>query len=409
MNNAKSSFETQTLPADAHGIAEAARLIVSGEVVAIPTETVYGLAADASNSKAVARIYAAKGRPSFNPLIVHVSHQAMAETLVDVSTEAARLMQEFWPGPLTLVLPLKVGAPVSSLVTAGLNTLAVRCPAHEAARQLIKQSGKTLAAPSANASGRISPTRASHVMHTLAGRIPLILDGGACSAGVESTIVALIEGKAYLLREGAIAAERLNLQFEPPSTLIDTARPSPNNAKVKDQPLVTPTADNKLSETPAFENSSAANADKAHAATDHATNDKVAPTASSYPKATVNTPLIHAEKKAAAAASVPVSAPAPALLLAPGMMESHYAPVQPVRLDAIHAEKGEFHIGFGAVAGDLNLSPSGSLLEAAAMLFDALHQAEASSANAIAIAPIPHQGLGRAINDRLRRAAAPRP
>lgn len=306
--------QTTTRPADPAGIAAAVALLREGDIAAIPTETVYGLAADAANGEAVARIYAAKGRPSFNPLIVHVSGLEMAETLVEIPPLAQELIARFWPGALTLVLPLKPGAPIASLVTAGLSTLAVRCPAHPEMQAVITGLGRPLAAPSANASGRISATTAAHVGASLAGRIPLILDGGPTSAGLESTIVAIDHGRATLLRPGAIPAEALG---------------------------------------------------------------------------------------------IPLEAAGPAIV-APGQLASHYAPWQPVRLDAETAEAREFHIGFGAVPGDLNLSPAGDLAEAAARLFAALHTAEASGHAAIAVAPIPTHGLGAAINDRLRRAAAPR-
>lgn len=310
-----SAQTTEVLAADAAGIARAVELLRAGEIVALPTETVYGLAADATNAQAVAKIYAAKGRPNFNPLIVHVSGLSMAQQLAMVPRAALDLMARFWPGPLTLVLPLRRGAPVASLVTAGLDTLAIRCPDHPVTQAVIEALGRPIAAPSANASGRISPTRAAHVLASLGGRIPLLLDAGATRAGVESTIVAVDADGVRLLRPGAIAAEQLGV------TLGD-------------------------SET--------------------------------------------------------------GRIVAPGQLASHYAPAQPVRLEAEQALPGEFHIGFGAVDGDRSLSPSGDLSEAAAELFDALHAAEASGRAAIAVAPIPHRGLGVAINDRLRRAAAPR-
>lgn len=317
MKHAEGQTGTRVADASAESLAEAARLIGEGQSVAIPTETVYGLACDATDADAVARLYAAKGRPSFNPLIVHVSGPEMARRFVEISPVALDLMARFWPGPLTLVLPLKTGAPIASLVTAGLDTLAIRCPDHPVAQALIAATGKPLAAPSANASGRISPTRAGHVLKSLEGRIPLIIDAGPTRAGLESTIVA-VEGNAFrLLREGAIPAERLGLVARPAAT--DPRRPS-----------------------------------------------------------------------------------------APGQLESHYAPRQPVRLDAASAGPGEYLIGFGPIAGDSNLSPAGDLTEAAARLFDLLHVAEASGKTAIAVAPVPDHGLGRAINDRLRRAAADR-
>ncbi len=313
--------KSRIIAANAAGIAEAADVLNAGGIVAVPTETVYGLAARAADATAVARIYAAKGRPGFNPLIVHVSGVAQAEILVEIDETSRGLMASFWPGPLTLVLPLRPGADVAALVTAGLPTLAVRCPAHPVMQALVARCGP-LAAPSANASGRISSTTAAHVAATLAGRVGLILDGGASAAGIESTIVTIEHGTLRLLRPGAVAMEAL-------SAAVD-ARPA----------------------------------------------GPVAPR--------------HSE------------------VIAPGMLASHYAPAQPLRLAAVTAAADEFHIGFGAVAGDASLSPGGDLVEAAGRLFALLHQAEASGRPRIAVAPVPEAGLGVAINDRLRRAAAPR-
>ena len=310
-------FHTAVLPADAAGVAAAAETLATGQLVALPTETVYGLAADATNGEAVARIYAAKGRPSFNPLIVHVDGPAMAARLVDIPPLAEKLMQAFWPGPLTLVLPARPDSPAASLVQAGLPTIAIRCPKHPAAQAVIARLGRPIAAPSANPSGRISPTRAEHVLAGLEGRIPLILDAGATEAGLESTIVAVEGDILRLLRPGPVPAKAL-AQYAP-----------------------------------------------LHAATD-------------------------------------------GKIQAPGQMTSHYAPAQPVRLNVTAPKTGEFFIGFKELNGNLNLSPQGSLIEAAARLFEALHIAEASGASGIAVAPIPETGLGAAINDRLRRAAAPR-
>jgi len=304
---------TVTTPTD-DALAQAIGLLRAGDLVAVPTETVYGLAADATNRDAVARIYAAKGRPDFNPLIAHVSGVAMAETLVEVPALARDLMVRFWPGPLTLVLPLRADAGLAPAVTAGLATLAVRCPDHPVPQALIAGLGRPIAAPSANASGRISPTTAAHVAASLGERVALILDGGPCRAGLESTIVGIADGRATLLRPGALSADTLGI------------------------------------------------------------------------------PL--AERTAA--------------ITAPGQLASHYAPAQPVRMDAIEAGPNEFHIGFGAVEGDLSLSATGDLAEAAARLYDALHAAQASGRAGIAVAPIPRTGLGVAINDRLARAAAPR-
>jgi L-threonylcarbamoyladenylate synthase len=321
--------KSRIIAANAQGIAEAAAILNAGGIVAVPTETVYGLAARACDAAAVARIYEAKGRPSFNPLIVHVADAAAAAALVQVSALAATLMATFWPGPLTLVLPKRADADVAGLVTAGLDTLAVRCPAHPVMQALIAACGP-LAAPSANASGRISSTTATHVAATLDGRVPLILDGGTCAAGVESTIVAVTDAGWRLLRSGAVPLENL-------AALAGDPAPLPSRER----------SDSR-------------------------------------------------------------SEPGEGKIIAPGMLDSHYAPRQPVRLDARTAAADEFHIGFGTVTGDANLSPSGDVIEAAARLFDLLHRAEASGRAAIAVAPVPETGLGLAINDRLRRAAAPR-
>ena len=301
--------DTRVLAFDDAAIAEAARLVLAGQPVAVPTETVYGLAADATSAEAVARIYEAKGRPSFNPLIVHVPDLAAAEQIGDFSEEARALAEAHWPGPLTLVVPLNANAPIASLVTAGLATIALRVPAHPAMQALLRATGKPLAAPSANRSGRISPTRAAHVFASLAGRIPLIIDGGATERGIESTIVAATGGPLRMLRRGPI--------------------------------------------------------------------------------------LVKAEEATGA-------------VEAPGMLASHYAPAKPLRLEADEAGADEYLIGFGPVAGDATLSASGDPVEAAANLFDLLHQADEAPQPNIAVAPIPGDGLAAAIRDRLRRAAAPR-
>ncbi|ARR56929.1 threonylcarbamoyl-AMP synthase [Rhizorhabdus wittichii DC-6] len=311
--------ETRILPADPTGIAEAAALIARGLPVGVPTETVYGLAGDATSGEAVAAIYAAKGRPSFNPLIVHVTDLAMAGRVAILPPLARRLAERFWPGPLTMVLPAAPGSPIASLTTAGLPSVAVRMPAHPAIRALILASGRPLAAPSANASGSISATRAEHVARSLAGRITLVLDDGPTAVGIESTIVAVETDRLRLLRPGAITVEML-----------------------------------------------------------------------------------------AEAADIAVEGGGDGSIEAPGQMASHYAPSKPLRLNAESAEAGEYLIGFGAVAGDVTLSASGRLDEAAARLFDLLHAADQSDAAAIAVAPVPSDGLGLAINDRLKRAAAPR-
>ncbi len=309
MPSAKPSFTTRICPYGGATIAEAAALIKAGGVVAVPTETVYGLAGDATNGASVAAIYAAKGRPSFNPLIVHVADLEAAERIA-VFGEAARVLAAaHWPGPLTLVLPMRSDSGIASLVTAGLSTIAIRVPAHPAMQALLTSCGRPLAAPSANASGSISPTRASHVASSLNGRIPMIIDAGACAVGLESTIIAVSENSALrLLRPGPID---LGLSLESGGTIE-----------------------------------------------------------------------------------------------APGQLASHYAPAKPLRLNAVAAAPDEWLIGFRDVAGDATLSPSGNLIEAAANLFDLLHQADASPRAKIAVAPIPGEGLGLAINDRLARAAA---
>lgn len=300
---------TEIISFDEAGIARAAALILDGQPVAVPTETVYGLAADATSAEAVARIYAAKGRPSFNPLIVHVPDRAAAERLGLFDDDSRALAEAHWPGPLTIVVPARADNGIAAIVTAGLGTIALRVPAHPAMQALLAASNRPLAAPSANASGRISPTRAAHVLASLDGKIALVIDGGATARGIESTIVAATRGGLRLLRRGPIAI---------------------------DAPLASGTIE------------------------------------------------------------------------APGMMASHYAPTKPLRLNAADARDDEFLIGFGAIAGHASLSETGDLIEAAARLFDLLHQADASAKPSIAVAPIPGDGLGAAINDRLTRAAAPR-
>ena len=302
---------TRILTFSDEAIDAAARLIGEGFPVAIATETVYGLAADATNAEAVARIYEAKGRPSFNPLIVHVPDLTAAERIGEFSNVARALADQYWPGPLTLVVPLRADAGIASLVTAGLSTIALRVPAHPAMQALLRRTGRPLAAPSANASGRISPTRAEHVLKSLEGRIPLIVDAGPTERGLESTIVAATDGQIRLLRRGPVsvagAIEAVTAQIE-----------------------------------------------------------------------------------------------------APGQLASHYAPSKPLRLNAAEATQDEFMIGFGKAGGDVNLSANGDPVEAAARLFELLHVADGSANPRIAVAPIPDEGLGAAINDRLRRAAAPR-
>jgi len=301
-------MDTRVLPFTDDSIAEAARLILAGEPVAVPTETVYGLAADATNAQAVARIYQAKGRPSFNPLIVHVPDLASAECIGDFGADARSLAAEHWPGPLTLVVELRPASSIASIVTAGLPTVGIRVPAHPAAQALLRAIGRPLAAPSANASGSISPTRAEHVLKSLGRRIPLIIDAGLTERGLESTIVAATGGTLRLLRPGPI-----HVDAEPGS-----------GERIE----------------------------------------------------------------------------------APGQLASHYAPSKPLRLNATERQDDEYLIGFGDVPGDASLSPGADLVEAAARLFDLLHQADASDKPRIAVAPVPDDGLGAAINDRLRRAAA---
>jgi L-threonylcarbamoyladenylate synthase len=315
---AHSAFSTKIRRYDAESLREAALLIRAGEPVAAPTETVYGLAADATDSNAVAAIYSAKGRPSFNPLIVHVADHAMAEKLAHFCPQAERLAERFWPGALTLVLPVRQDSGLSPLVMAGLPTVAIRLPAHPAMRALIRESGRPLAAPSANRSGAISPTRAEHVLASLNGKIRMILDAGPTSEGVESTIAAPQADCIRLLRPGPVTAAMLE--------------------EAGGLPVMTGKAGAKIE--------------------------------------------------------------------APGQQESHYAPSKPVRLEVMNAEKEEFLIGFGLMPCNINLSPDADLREAAANLFAALHLADASAASAIAVAPVPNEGIGVAINDRLRRAAA---
>ncbi|WP_171175706.1 L-threonylcarbamoyladenylate synthase [Ruegeria sp. HKCCD8929] len=309
---------TLYLTADDAGLSRAADLLRAGKLVAFPTETVYGLGGDACNGEAVAAIYAAKGRPSFNPLIAHVASVQAAQRHVEWSDQAERLAAAFWPGPLTLVLPLKPDHGISSLVTAGLDTLAVRVPAHPAAQALLSAFDGPVAAPSANPSGRISPTTADHVRAGLDGRIGAVVDDGPCGVGLESTIIGLA-GEPALLRPGGLAAEEV--------------------------------------------------------------------------EAVLGQKLLHYQEGDA--------------LTAPGQLLSHYAPDASVRLNAGAPQGDEVLLGFGDMVCDLNLSPKGHLPEAAANFFAALHELD-ETGRPIAVAPIPDHGLGAAINDRLRRAAAPR-
>lgn len=306
---------------------KAGNLLAGGGIAAIPTETVYGLAADASNGQAVARIFEAKGRPRFNPLIAHVADWRMAETLAVFDPLALKLMEAFWPGPLTIVLPVRLGAGLHPLVTAGLDTVALRMP-RGFAHELIKRIGGPLAAPSANSSGRISATTAEAVQRDLGRRIDLIVDGGPTPVGLESTIVKTENGLLRLLRPGGLSAEEIEAV-----------------AGVKMQRGVT------------------------------------------------------------------------AGIEAPGQLESHYAPQARLRLDATELRAGEALLAFGperaanagAAVAQLNLSEQGDLRVAASNLFSHLQALDMSGAAVIAVEPVPHHGLGEAINDRLRRAAAPRP
>lgn len=306
------------LETTAKGISSAADILRAGGLVAVPTETVYGLAARADRDESVASIYRAKGRPSFNPLIVHVPDLETGQTLAHFDDRALQLADAFWPGALTMVLPLREGAPIAPAVTAGLPTLALRCPAHDVMRSVILESGLPLAAPSANRSGGVSPTQAAHVVASLGANVDAVLDGGICEAGLESTIVALRDnGTWQLLRPGPITEAAIQ-------SILGTSSEPVTSHEIE----------------------------------------------------------------------------------APGQLASHYAPGKPVRLNAVTAKPDEFHIGFGAIEGDANLSESGDLIEAAARLYALLHESSVAEQSRIAIAPIPSEGIGAAINDRLRRAAA---
>ena len=321
--------KTQRLAPDVAGLAEAGRLLRAGGLVAFPTETVYGLGADATDGRAVAGIYEAKGRPSFNPLIAHVATRAAALALGRFDAAAEALARAFWPGPLTLVVPLAAGSPISELARAGLDTVGLRVPDHPVAHALLEAAGRPIAGPSANRSGHVSPTDAEHVLSDLDGRIDAVLDAGPTLVGVESTIVACLDDGPVLLRPGGVSRAAL--------------------ARVLGRPP-------------------------------------------------------GAAAKSASAEAAP---------LAPGMLASHYAPRARVRLDAISVAPGEALLAFGAAlpAHDgpvMNLSASGDLAEAAANLFGHLRALDAAGATGIAVMPVPHEGLGEAIRDRLARAAAPR-
>jgi L-threonylcarbamoyladenylate synthase len=322
----KNARATLLLAADAGGLAGAAEMLREGRLVAFPTETVYGLGADATNALAVAEIYRAKGRPSFNPLIAHVADLAMAQREGRFDDRAEKLAKAFWPGPLTLVLPLAAGASVCDLARAGLDSVGLRMPAHPVALSLLAAAGRPIAAPSANISGHVSPTTPAHVLADLGGRIDAVIDGGACGIGVESTIVALLDGTVRLLRPGGVLRAALE--------------------KVLDVEVL----------------------------------------------------------DAGAVGEKPLS---------PGLLASHYSPRAKVRLEAENLLEGEAGLDFGgrfagAAAKTFDLSPHGDLAEAAAHLFTFLRALDDGGATKIAVAPIPDADLGEAINDRLRRAAAPR-
>jgi L-threonylcarbamoyladenylate synthase len=318
---------TRFATASPEAIADAAACLRAGGLVAIPTETVYGLAADATSDAAVAAIYAAKERPAINPLISHVLDIQTAREHAVFGLEAETLASAFWPGPLTLVLPVASTCRISLLARAGLETVAIRSPSHETARALIQAAAVPLAAPSANRSGAVSPTTAAHVAAELDGRVDWILDGGRCRHGLESTIVACLSGRSQLLRPGVVTREAIESVLGSPIDLTSRARTAPN---------------------------------------------------------------------------------------APGQLPSHYAPNAELRLGAATTSAGEAALDFGgslkrsASSERLDLSPSGDLVEAASHLFSYLRALDAAGAVRIAVAPIPSHGLGAAINDRLRRAAAPR-
>jgi L-threonylcarbamoyladenylate synthase len=323
---------TRVLKPGTETMTAAARCLAAGGLVAFPTETVYGLGADAANGEAVARLYAAKGRPAFNPLISHVPNIDAARHLGRFDPAAARLADAFWPGPLTLVLPRTADCPVADLATAGLDTIAVRVPDHAVARDLLAAFGRPVVAPSANRSGHLSPTTAQHVLADLRGRVDLIVDGGATPVGVESTIVACL-GEPLLLRPGGVP--RAEIERVLGKRLVESLAPTSDEGEAP---------------------------------------------------------------------------------LAPGQLASHYAPAAALRLDAHNLNAGEALLAFGTplpagaerAALVLNLSSRGDLIEAAANLFSHLRALDVVGVAAIAVMPVPHEGLGEAINDRLLRAAAPR-
>jgi L-threonylcarbamoyladenylate synthase len=332
------------VPATPESIAAAADLLAEGGLVAFPTETVYGLGGDATRERVVARIFAAKGRPRFNPLIVHLAPGWPAEEIAIMDERAKRLAEKFWPGALTLVLTRAPGCPISLLASAGLDTVALRMPAHKVAQALLKKVNLPIAAPSANPSGRLSPTEAHHVVETLGDKVDLILDGGKCPGGLESTVIDLSVPEARILRPGLVTAEEIEQALGAPVLRFVAAAELPSVAA-------------------------------SNAGGEIISDDEIK---------------------------------------SPGMLASHYAPKKPLRLNASAAEPGEAFLAFGpdpprSILASLNLSPTGDLVEAAANLFGYLHRLDASQAHRIAVMPIPEEGLGAAINDRLRRAAAPRP
>ena len=300
----------------------AVEALKDGELVAFPTETVYGLGADATSDQAVAKLFAAKGRPSFNPLISHVADAAAALALGSFSEDAKKLAEAFWPGPLTIVVPRAPHCPVSLLASAGLPSIALRVPDHPLALELLRAVCRPIVAPSANLSGRISPTTAAHVKRGLGKKVSVILDGGPCTVGVESTVVSFVNERATLLRPGGLSRSEIEQALGHALDVeMDSAQPH-----------------------------------------------------------------------------------------SPGQMESHYAPHAHLRLEASAPRKGESYLGFGSYShGPYTLSARGDVIQAAANLFHILHELDGLGVKAIAVAPIPHEGLGEAINDRLRRAAAPRP
>lgn len=324
MNRDMTRLRTRLLPADAAAIAEAARALLDGKLVAFPTETVYGLGARADEPRAVAALYAAKGRPSFNPLIAHVRDLEAAKRLGIFNEDALKLANKFWPGPLTIVIKVAEAGAVCELARAGLKTIAIRMPAHPVARELLAAVPFPIVAPSANRSGHVSPTSAQHVTDDLDGAIDLILDGGATPVGLESTIVDFSGASPRLLRSGAIARAQIE--------------------------------------------------------------------------------QVVGGLKAAKEGEV----------AAPGMTASHYAPRAKLRLDASDVREEEAYLAFGAIPAIaqratrvLNLSGSGDLTEAAANLYAHLRALDGANVKAIAVAPIPGEGLGEAIRDRLQRAATP--